>query len=90
MKVKINNRAAIKYIVVKAKEFRVDFQLYTIQIVDAQQNPIVEVKFNVSWDGGKATAKETNEKGIISISKPNTGISISLIRETESTSNSED
>ena len=75
---------------VEKKEFRVfDIQPegYTIRIVDAQQNPIVGVEFNVSWDGGEATARETDEKGIISISKPSTGISVTLIVEKESTSN---
>ncbi len=93
MTIVINNRAEIKYIVVEKKTFRVlDIQPegYTIRIVDAQQKPIAEVEFNVSWDDGKATVKETNEKGIISISKPSTEISLSLIGEKESTSNSED
>lgn len=78
---------------VEKKEFRVfDIQpeSYTIRIVDAQQNPIAEVEFNVSWDGRGATARETDEMGIISISKPSTGISLTLIGEKESTSNSED
>ena len=76
---------------VEKKEFRVfDIQPegYTIRIVDAQQDPIAEVEFNVSWDGGESIARETN--GIISISKPSTEISLMLIGEKENTQNSED
>ncbi len=64
------------------KEFRVDdIQLgntFEIKVYDMGQNPIVGERFSIVVDNGSPETMETDDEGIIEVTRPTSRINLTL------------
>jgi uncharacterized GH25 family protein len=67
---------------VDAKEIKVpDIQPagFIIEILDTEQKPVAEIEFSVTVDDGNVKTAETDEEGILKLTKPKSKISLFLV-----------
>lgn len=67
---------------VDAKEFKVEdihqVSVLTVEICDREQNPLGNIRFDISVDNGTSSSFKTDENGIIKV-PTKTGVKLTLI-----------
>jgi hypothetical protein len=57
---------------------------FIMEILDSEEKPVADVKFNVAVDGGVAEVEETDADGVFKISRPVSKVDLALAGETVS------
>lgn len=63
---------------------------FIMEILDGEQKPVSGVKFNVTVDDGDTEVEETDEEGILNITRPKNKVDLSLAGEEQSESTEEE
>jgi hypothetical protein len=57
---------------------------FILEILDSEEKPVADVKFNVAVDGGAAEVAETDADGVFKISRPVRKVDLAFAGETVS------